>query len=62
MRDECEMRQVDGGDHERHQRVAPVVLCVGEDGELSFEELGFCEALVGCVHHQGDPSWNRGQG
>jgi hypothetical protein len=34
--EDVEMWEVYGGDDERDERVAAVVLCVGEDGEFGF--------------------------
>lgn len=39
VRDEVEVGEVDGGDDERHEGIAAVVLGVGEDGNLSLEEF-----------------------
>ena len=44
VRDQVQVRQVDGGHHERHQGVAAVVLGVGEDGEVGLVELLLCRA------------------
>lgn len=43
--DEGEVREIDGGDHERHEGVAAVVLRVREDGEVGFEEVHLCVAI-----------------
>lgn len=40
--DEVEMRKVHGRDDEGNQRVAAVVLCVGEDGDLGPQKLLLC--------------------
>lgn len=39
VRDKFKVRQVDGRDYKRNERVATVVLCVGEDGDLSLDKL-----------------------
>jgi hypothetical protein len=39
MRDEVEMGEVDGGNDERHERIATVVLCVREDRNIGLDEL-----------------------
>lgn len=42
MRNEVEMREVDGRNDERNERIAAVVLCVGEDGDVGLDELELC--------------------
>lgn len=39
MRDEVEMREVDGGNDERDEGIAAVVFGVGEDGDVGLDEL-----------------------
>lgn len=45
MRDEIEMGEVDGGNDERHERIATVVLCVGEDRDIGLDELELCRHI-----------------
>lgn len=42
VRDQVEMGEVDGGDNEGDERIATVVLSVGEDGDFGLEELLLC--------------------
>lgn len=42
VRDEVEVRQVDGGHDEGDEGIAAVVFGVGEDGDFSLEESHFC--------------------
>ena len=43
VRDEVEVREVDGGNNERNDGVATVVLGVRKDGDLGFEKLVLCK-------------------
>jgi len=40
--DDVHVRQIDSRNDQRHKRVLAVVLRVGEDGKVSFEESHFC--------------------
>lgn len=57
VRDEVEVREVDGRYDERDKRVAAVVFGVGEDGDLGLEELlllgGGGVVLVWRARHDG---------
>lgn len=45
MGDEVEMGEVDGGNDKRHERIATVVLCVGEDRNVGLDELELCRHI-----------------
>lgn len=56
------MRQVDGWDDEGHEGVATVVLRVGEDGEVGFEEFHFWERVSLLNHPFADFRDTKGEG
>lgn len=52
--DEIQVREVDGRHDERHERIAPVVLGIREDGDFGLEKLLLCFILI-FPHQQNVP-------
>lgn len=46
MRDEVEVREVDGRDNEGDEGIAAVVFGVGEDGDIGLDELELWESQL----------------
>nr|POE73246.1 hypothetical protein CFP56_73760 [Quercus suber] len=44
--DEGQMREVHGRDHEGHKWMASVVLCIGEEWDVGFDECELCRVAV----------------